>query len=126
MNLLKEFSSYLADAAIADGGATLRFDGGKVEGYLVGGNVRNTEDALAVLPLLPAADLAAAIYSALVENYTSINTPAIGVWVSGGLVYLDATAIIEHRLDALALGRKNVQQAIGYLSAKGVYAETTL
>jgi hypothetical protein len=115
------------------GGGSFNLDGSTIEnGYLIGGGILKTDDALATINIeeVEEGNLYEVIVEAFIDiiedNQTEIkNFDGLGVWVSDNIIYLDAINVELHRLDAIELGNQRKQQAIGHLT-KGRYTEITL
>lgn len=116
-------------AAIADGGATMSTtDGSPIRnGYTIGGGIVKTADALATFPLsLGARAIRNGIYMELMASGEELKEfEAVGIWVSNGVVYLDAVTVESSFIKAVITGIQRKQQAIGSLKA-GAYEEVGL
>ena len=116
-------------AAIADGGATMSTtDGSPIRnGYTIGGGILKTADALATFPIsLGERAIRNGIYLELLKSGEELKEfEAVGIWVSNGVVYLDAVTVESNFIKAVVTGLTRKQQAIGSLKG-GQYEEIGL
>jgi len=116
--------------AIKENGGSYDLNGNAIKGgYVIGGGILKTDDALATIELetIDGKNIGAEFLSILKENEAELEKfDGLGVWVSDGVIYLDAITKELHRGDALELGQQRKQQAIGYISDKGNFIEITL
>jgi len=128
MENLRMLANSLTEAIREEGGS-FKLDGNPIQnGYLIGGGILKTDDALATIELesFEYDEANDKILEALRESESELgNFDGLGIWVSDGVIYLDAINVEVHRLDAIELGHQRKQQAIGHLS-KGNYTEITL
>ena len=121
-----QLADKLTELAIANGGATLSTtDASEIRnGYTIGGGILKTADALAEIPAsLTATEIRNKIYFSLMLAAEELQGfQAVGVWVSKGVVYLDAVTIESNFIKAVVTGLTRKQQAIGSLK-NGAYEE---
>jgi hypothetical protein len=121
-----QLADKLTQLAIDNGGATLSTsDASEIRnGYTIGGGILKTADALAEIPAsLNAKAIRSQIYISLMLASEELKEfQAVGVWVSNGIVYLDAVTIESNFIKAIVTGISRKQQAIGSLK-NGAYEE---
>ena len=123
-----ELADKLTAAAYNNGGATFTLDGKEVtNGYCIGGGIIADGDALYRIDATqyPRA-VAGQIFMVLKAYRNKLQEfDAVGIWLSDGIIYLDAVTIESDFIRAVVKGLSRQQQAIGQLD-KGTYIEHQL
>jgi hypothetical protein len=125
---IRDIARELTKLTIASGGqgATVSLKDGKAikNGYLIGGGIINTKDALAeikynqgIMDIISEIEFELATEGDKLEKFE-----AVGTWVVNGVLYLDAVTVEGSFIKAIVKGIERKQQAIGELK-NGSYTE---